>query len=67
MASIDVKHLTEEQARHIALSLINEMREFDDAFQKVNPEAEYMYPLIDLDELIETLDSNKTLFILKKM
>lgn len=55
MATVDVKDLTEEQARHIARSLINEMRDFANALQKVNPEPEYMYPIMDLDELIERL------------
>jgi hypothetical protein len=58
MVTIDVKDFTEGQARHIALNLINEMRDFANVLQKVNPEAEYMYPVMDLEELRERLDSN---------
>lgn len=35
------------------------MRDFANAFQKVNPEAEYMHPLMDLEELRTRLGSNK--------
>lgn len=59
MVTIDLKDLTRELAERIALGLINEMIDFANDIQKVNPEAVYIYPLMQIEEMRERLRSDK--------